>query len=41
MIALDFDGVIANYGDHTTTRLNAALLALLPRQRQRPDYRAA
>ena len=35
MIALDFDGVIANYGDHTTTtRLNTALLALLPRQRQ-------
>ncbi len=35
MLALDFDGVIANYGDHTTTtRLNTALLALLPRQRQ-------
>lgn len=34
MIALDFDGVIANYGDHTVTRLNPGLLALLPRQRQ-------
>lgn len=35
MIALDFDGVIANYGDHTTTtRINTGLLALLPRERQ-------
>lgn len=35
MIALDFDGVVANYGDHTTTiRFNADLLLLLPRQRQ-------
>lgn len=35
MIALDFDGVVANYGDHTTTtRLNTGLLELLPRQRQ-------
>lgn len=35
MIALDFDGVVANYNDHTTTiRINTGLLALLPRQRQ-------
>lgn len=35
MIALDFDGVVANYGNHTTeTRFNDALLALLPRERQ-------
>lgn len=35
MIALDFDGVVANYGDHTTQfRLNDGLFALLPRQRQ-------
>lgn len=35
MIALDFDGVVANYGDHTTQlRLNGGLFALLPRQRQ-------
>lgn len=35
MICLDFDGVVANYGGHTTTiRLNQGLLALLPRQRQ-------
>lgn len=31
MICLDFDGVIANYGNHTTElRFNEALLALLP-----------
>ena len=35
MIALDFDGVIANYGDHaTSTRINTGLLALLPCERQ-------
>lgn len=35
MICLDFDGVIANYGNHTTeTRFNDALLALLPPARQ-------
>ena len=35
MIALDFDGVVANYNDHTTTiRINTGLLALLPRPRQ-------
>jgi hypothetical protein len=35
MIALDFDGVVANYGDHTTDfRLNDGLIALLPRKRQ-------
>lgn len=35
MIVLDFDGVVANYGDHTTQlRLNGGLFALLPRQRQ-------
>lgn len=35
MIALDFDGVVANYNDHTTTiRINTGLLALLPSQRQ-------
>ena len=35
MIALDFDGVIGNYGDHTTaSRINAGLLVLLPRRRQ-------
>lgn len=33
MIALDFDGVVANYGDHTTQlRLNDGLFALLPRR---------
>lgn len=31
MIALDFDGVVANYGDHTTQmRYNDGLFALLP-----------
>lgn len=31
MIALDFDGVVANYGDHTTeVRFNEDLFALLP-----------
>jgi len=31
MIALDFDGVIANYGDHASqTRYNPGLLSLLP-----------
>lgn len=35
MIALDFDGVVANYGDHTTQlRLNDGLFALLPRRNQ-------
>ena len=35
MICLDFDGVVANYGNHTTeTRFNDALLALLPPERQ-------
>ena len=33
MIALDFDGVIANYGDHVSqTRYNVDLLSLLPGQ---------
>lgn len=32
MIALDFDGVVANYGDHTTQlRFNGDLFRLLPR----------
>ena len=36
MIALDFDGVVANYGDHITrTEFNAALPALLPRPPRR------
>ncbi len=35
MIAIDFDGVVANYNDHTTTiRINTGLLALLPRRHQ-------
>lgn len=35
MICLDFDGVVANYGNHLTeTRFNDALLALLPPARQ-------
>lgn len=35
MICLDFDGVVANYGNHTTeTRFNDGLLALLPPARQ-------
>lgn len=36
MICLDFDGVVANYGNHLTeTRFNDALLALLPPAPQR------
>lgn len=35
MIGLDFDGVVANYGDHVNeTRFNPALRDILPRQRQ-------
>lgn len=35
MIALDFDGVVANYGGHATeTRYNPALADILPHQRQ-------
>lgn len=35
MIALDFDGVVANYGDHVSqTRYNPVLLPLLPARRQ-------